>query len=546
MGAIQDDIEASNAATDPGENYGQPQQVDDPDKVSPPTSDASANTTAVDDGAGNYQAAATEQPQQEEAAIPEEAHRGRSGMTPPHELLRQGASSLKQMIVSYLHGADAVPPQVVDKLKESVDPQGQLPEDDRNLMAVWKARQLGGTEAAWQVLQAQRRMYDAKASFASAALNGVAGKPSDINAAAAAANQAYTHIPDGSQVQFQPAPAGVTATVTARGAHPLTVNLTPEQFNQWLDVGKDGQFDNVYEQGGAAQILQKVAQGPGKPLRQPGAQPMPPQGQPQTGQPQPQMGARPQRPMPPRQARVMDPADPRADQHDKDYMFDAQGHYTGPADPNEEVGRSSPELEAQADRIFGKGNVNAQPERQKWLNEQEAAEEERQNKVDIARGGQQAKIEVARQTGVSRVDAAKAGADARVQSADINANARVTAAGLRSQAMNQQVQARLADIAARRDNARLAQAASTARTMVMQSIANPQLLTPERMDFINKVINAGGQTIDQPTAAPQAGGASTNSQPSVPPAAQRVTGKTYNTPKGPMIWKGTGWAPAGK
>lgn len=32
----------------------------------------------------------------------------------------------------------------------------------------------------------------------------------------------------------------------------------------------------------------------------------------------------------------------------------------------------------------------------------------------------------------------------------------------------------------------------------------------------------------------------------IPAPAQREVGKTYQTPKGPMIWRGTGWEPAGK
>ena len=32
----------------------------------------------------------------------------------------------------------------------------------------------------------------------------------------------------------------------------------------------------------------------------------------------------------------------------------------------------------------------------------------------------------------------------------------------------------------------------------------------------------------------------------IPAPAQREVGKTYNTPKGPMIWRGTGWEPAPK
>lgn len=50
---------------------------------------------------------------------------------------------------------------------------------------------------------------------------------------------------------------------------------------------------------------------------------------------------------------------------------------------------------------------------------------------------------------------------------------------------------------------------------------------------------AGGPA---PAAAPTGAPAATAA---VPPPAQRVPGQTYNTPRGPMKWTGTGWVPAG-
>jgi hypothetical protein len=45
---------------------------------------------------------------------------------------------------------------------------------------------------------------------------------------------------------------------------------------------------------------------------------------------------------------------------------------------------------------------------------------------------------------------------------------------------------------------------------------------------------------DEPVAGPGDEGVST----APPPPAERVKGKVYKTPKGPMIWTGTGWTPA--
>lgn len=68
---------------------------------------------------------------------------------------------------------------------------------------------------------------------------------------------------------------------------------------------------------------------------------------------------------------------------------------------------------------------------------------------------------------------------------------------------------------------------------------------------------APNQTVLQPPALPPIQtpgpkpGATMTAQPGVqlpadiPPPAQREVGKVYQTPKGPMIWQGAGWTPAG-
>lgn len=61
-------------------------------------------------------------------------------------------------------------------------------------------------------------------------------------------------------------------------------------------------------------------------------------------------------------------------------------------------------------------------------------------------------------------------------------------------------------------------------------------------DWVNYL--AGGQYANKdwkPSAGQKPAAASSSA--SVPPPAQRVKGQTYNTPKGPMIWTGTGWVP---
>lgn len=164
------------------------------------------------------------------------------------------ASADPQRIASYVMGADAAPPQVVAALERSVDPQNQMDPDARHMAAIQQAARQGGPEAAWGVMQNYRKQYDARKAFAAAALNGVQGKPADIASAAQAATQAYSYLPDGNTVTFQPSQTGITATVKRAGGanQPFaSANLSPEQFNKWLR-GTEGQYDNVMERGAPA------------------------------------------------------------------------------------------------------------------------------------------------------------------------------------------------------------------------------------------------------------------------------------------------------
>jgi hypothetical protein len=54
------------------------------------------------------------------------------------------------------------------------------------------------------------------------------------------------------------------------------------------------------------------------------------------------------------------------------------------------------------------------------------------------------------------------------------------------------------------------------------------------------------RTVVRMPAAPQPGaGTAVAAPPNIPPPAQRIRGKIYQTPRGPMVWTGTGWVPAG-
>jgi hypothetical protein len=271
-------------------------------------------------------------------------------------------------IIQYLMGADAAPPPAADKFKQGVQTEHPgVSEDDANLIAVHKAGEAGGPEAAWSMVQYNRSSYNAKQAFAKAALAGAQGKPPDIQAAASAATQASHHVLDGSQAVFIANPSGVTATVKMPGTRSrVSYNLTPQQFSQYLDVGGNGQWDKLMEQGGIPAALQKIA-GARPAAQGAGA------GQPEAGQ--------------------------QTAQADEDKGTQAPAK---PAAPN---GQFDPDLEARADRMFGKGKVY-DPGRIQWMSEQESQQENRQNKLDVEGKKADAWKEVAQRRAGGQVDAA--------------------------------------------------------------------------------------------------------------------------------------------
>jgi len=163
-------------------------------------------------------------------------------------------------IISYLMGEGGVSPQELDQAGRQVDPRGQVDPGTRNLLAVDQANQAGGPEAAWKLVQGNRIAFNAKQAFGFAAMNGSGQKPPDLNAAIDAANQAEQHILDGSTVRFAPSQNGVTATVKVPGSSQTQqINLTPDQFKQYLNVGGDGQWDKLMENSVPA-TLQRISQ----------------------------------------------------------------------------------------------------------------------------------------------------------------------------------------------------------------------------------------------------------------------------------------------
>jgi hypothetical protein len=281
-----------------------------------------------------------------------------------------------QLLIRYLRGGDA-DQNLANQLAQQVDPDGQMDENERNLAVVQAANEQGGPQAAWKVVQANRQAFNAKQAFARAALNGVEGKPPDIAAAAKAATQAFPHMLDGTSVEFTPAQNGVTVAVKKVGqSQPFQkTDLSVNQFNDLLNMGKDGLYDNLLENG-IGPVLQQLKGKPGTPVQGAANAAVPMTGATPGAQEQPQKGAQ---------------GEPDID----------------------------PQMERRAAKLFP--NVSQATQRQAWMKSQIEGSQKRSGELGVAQANQAGRIEAARQTGAARVEASKNYAGGRVQAAEVQA-----------------------------------------------------------------------------------------------------------------------------
>lgn len=165
-------------------------------------------------------------------------------------------------IMQYLLGTDAAPPEAAKKMVQATQLEHpDLSPDDAQLVAVQKAMQQGGPEAAHQLLQYNRGAYNYKAAVAASLLNGSAqGKAPDLQGAADAATEASKHVLDGSNARFVASPGGtITATVKPPGAdNPSSYNLTPQQLGELFNIGGTGQYDRLLGTGGLPAALARL------------------------------------------------------------------------------------------------------------------------------------------------------------------------------------------------------------------------------------------------------------------------------------------------
>lgn len=337
-------------------------------------------------------------------------------------------------IIAYLMGKDASHPEMLDQAAQQVDPQGQMTEADRNLLAIDHAHSIGGVAASWPLLQANRVAYNGKGAFAKVALDGTQQKPADLNAAIDAANKAQANVPDGSNIKFAPSQGGVTATVTMPGTSQVQrINLTPQQFSQFLDVGNGGQWDKLMEHGAPA-VLQKIASSGGatklgqlQPQPKPAAEPPAPE---QENYEQMQRRAPDSQAVRTGQPQARDVT--QGDQPAIPGTHDVHGHYIGPAqDDNSNYGS---ELEARSRKIFP--SVGQEAERNAWMAAQEQESSKLENAVEVAKEKGVWADKRAATTGGLRNEGETIKAGAKTEAASIYSGGKLAAVRLQVDAKN--------------------------------------------------------------------------------------------------------------
>lgn len=401
-------------------------------------------------------------------------------------------------LVSYLMGADAAHPQELEASSQGADPSGQLPASARNVLAVQQAAGgEGGPDAAWKLVQGHRVAFNAKQAFGYAALNGTAGKPPDIEAAIDAANKAQSHVLDGSEVRFTRSPQGVTATVISPEGQPQHIPLSPDQFRAYMNVGGEGQFDKLMQNGIPAAIQRLASQDTASRVNRQLPQ------RPQAQAPQQQgeaiaTGVRPEGESANSESSTAAP-DPKS-----------QASKTSAAEAGPGYSR---QLEERASRIFPW--ISQAQQKEAWLAQQSAREDENENKLNIAKEGVYGRVSAAGVRGDSTVRAQELKNEGGANIQEIKNKGWQYA----SEQKRAGVEAKIAAEANKLASSNANQAQTRALRVIQEKLRTLQTLTPQEqaiVDRFNTDANAQAPALQgqpQQQAAPQQAPQKTGGKP---------------------------------
>jgi hypothetical protein len=511
-GAIQTDV------SDAAQNAQQPMPAVGYDPKTSPGAQAGWNPPGA--GPASYDPAA---PQGASAA---------AGFSPPKPEGGVGMSSEAagfqndgRKIKAMLMGYGAAPMQKVEELSQAVDPDGKLPQGDRNVLAIHKALTEHGEDYAKGIVQALRTQYQAKQSFAMAAFDGSKDKPPNISAAIDAANKAQADIPDGSNISFSAShgagTGAVTATVSMAGSkEPQVVQLSPKAFREWLNVGGEGQFDHAYDRGSPA-ILTALAQ----------KYPVDP-----TADQAPAAEQKPEEAAADKDALTKVSKDQKTADAEKKYN-DAHG-LEKRDDGETYVKDTGVKLKnvKRANEAFPWLSQSSQAA--KYAQSLEGGDEKLANNVDVASEKGKNDIEKAKVTAGGKRDSAQIAADAKRDSAKLYSEAGkakvLMAMQEKERMLNKTLEGRAAAEASKQLRTKIAQGSRLEPAEQVYWDKAYAHMNPAESQT-DKLAASAGSSAPAPAAEQQA-----SSTP--PPANQRVAGQTtVTTNKGTFVWNGNGW-----
>ncbi len=272
-GAIADDIEASNNATDDGPQYGVPEQVPVAENgEAPPISTNNVDQsqypeqTALPDPRSEGQA-----PGAATAGIPNDIQpetplpQGDTGQITRQAGLPEGDTGempaqpgAVQRIMAYLQRADAMNPAQA----KAAEAQNARPDKNETTMAtVQSLASQGDEQQAFNYLQYKAKRYEVQMAHAAAALNGTRERPPSLDVALQSANEAFTDLPDPTDVRFRKNENGVEAYIRPLGdmGKPQKVDMSIDQFKELVKPGGIAQWDKALAAGGAAGLMKQLA-----------------------------------------------------------------------------------------------------------------------------------------------------------------------------------------------------------------------------------------------------------------------------------------------
>ncbi len=166
----------------------------------------------------------------------------------------------RKQLMNFLSRSNAMSLDTKNAIENKVDPPQALSGPSRAMETVKYAANTGGMDAGLGAYQRYAAEYDPARSFAAVALD-----HGNVSSALDAANRAFKSVPSDESVQFAQGPGPyITATVMGKNGAVNAFRLAPNQLSNLLK-GQAGQFENVVHNGVQQALTSLVTPRPSTP-----------------------------------------------------------------------------------------------------------------------------------------------------------------------------------------------------------------------------------------------------------------------------------------